>query len=150
MRKNKRLLNGLLKEGFNAGNLVYYYILPVGCYLLAYGCTAKPVYRSEVKFYQVGMASYYAEKFHGRLTACGDVFDMNKLTAAHKKLPCGTKVRVHNLSNGENVVVIINDRGPFKKGRIIDLSKESARRIDMIENGTAKDGLEIIEWGDRE
>jgi rare lipoprotein A len=70
-------------------------------------------------------ASYYANKFHGRRTASGRVYDMNKLTAAHKTLPFGTKIRVTNFSNGKTVVVEITDRGPFVRGREIDLSKKA-------------------------
>lgn len=70
-------------------------------------------------------ASYYANKFHGRRTASGRVYDMNKLTAAHKTLPFGTKIRVTNISNGKTVVVEITDRGPFVRGREIDLSKKA-------------------------
>jgi len=74
-------------------------------------------------------ASYYADRFHGKRTASGKLFDMNKLTAAHKKLPFGTRVRVTNESNGKSVVVEITDRGPFVKGREIDLSKKAFKTI---------------------
>lgn len=86
---------------------------------------------------QEGEASYYAHKFHGRKTASGERFDNNAMTAAHRTLPFGTKVRVTNSNNGKSVVVRINDRGPFIKGRIVDLSRESARRIGMIGPGIA-------------
>lgn len=76
-----------------------------------------------------GHASYYAEKFHGRRTASGQKFDMNKLTAAHKKLPFGTKIRVTNEANGKSVIVEVNDRGPFVKSREIDLSKKAFMAI---------------------
>lgn len=76
-----------------------------------------------------GHASYYADKFHGRRTASGEKFDMNKLTAAHKKLPFGTKIRVTNEANGKSVVVTVNDRGPFVKSREIDLSKKAFMTI---------------------
>lgn len=74
-------------------------------------------------------ASYYAERFHGKRTASGKLFDMNKLTAAHKKLPFGTVVRVTNEANGKSVIVVITDRGPFVKGREIDLSKKAFNTI---------------------
>lgn len=74
-------------------------------------------------------ASYYADRFHGKRTASGKLFDMNKLTAAHKKLPFGTRVKVTNESNGKSVVVEITDRGPFVKGREIDLSKKAFKTI---------------------
>jgi rare lipoprotein A len=89
-----------------------------------------------------GVASWYGPKFHGRRTANGEIYDMHKLTAAHKTLPFGTRVLVTNLDNGATVVVRINDRGPFVKGRIIDLSKAAAERIDMIGTGTARVKIE--------
>ena len=94
-----------------------------------------------------GTASYYADEFHGRKTSNGEVFDMDSLTAAHRSLPFGTKVRVTNLDNGRSVVVRINDRGPFVEGRIIDLSLAGARAIGMIGTGTAPVKLEVIEFG---
>jgi len=91
----------------------------------------------------VGVASYYGPKFHGKKTASGEVFDMYKLTAAHRTLPFGTRVRVTNLENSKSVVVRINDRGPFIKGRIIDLSFEAARRIGIT--GLAKVKLIVLD-----
>ncbi|MBN1696709.1 MAG: septal ring lytic transglycosylase RlpA family protein [Spirochaetales bacterium] len=87
---------------------------------------------------ETGYASWYGNKFHGRLTASGETYDMNKLTAAHKSLPFGTYVRVMNLMNGKSIVVKINDRGPFVKGRIIDLSRAAAEEIDMLGAGVVK------------
>ena len=84
------------------------------------------------------MASYYAHKFHGRRTANGEIYDMEKLTAAHRTLPFNTKVRVTNLSNGKSVVLRINDRGPFKSGRIIDVSLRAARDLGFISDGIVK------------
>ncbi len=84
------------------------------------------------------MASYYADKYIGRKTSNGERFKQNKLTAAHKTLPFGTKVKVTNLSNGQSVKVRINDRGPFIQGRIIDLSKKAAKKIDMVNTGVTK------------
>lgn len=84
---------------------------------------------------QQGKASYYANKFKGRRTANGEIFRQHKRTAASRTIPFGTKVRVTNLQNGKTVKVRISDRGPFVKGRIIDLSKKAARRIDMIREG---------------
>jgi rare lipoprotein A len=94
-----------------------------------------------------GIASYYADEFNGRTTSNGEVFDMHKLTAAHRTLPFGTVVRVTNTQNGRSVVVRINDRGPFKDDRVIDLSLEGARQIGMIANGTAPVTLEIVDFG---
>ncbi|GAB2633954.1 septal ring lytic transglycosylase RlpA family protein [Belliella aquatica] len=87
------------------------------------------------KITQTGQASYYHDKFQGRTTANGEKYRKYKLTAAHKTLPYGTKVKVINQNNGKAVKVRINDRGPFVGGRIIDLSKKAARRIDMIDDG---------------
>ncbi|MBS9523934.1 septal ring lytic transglycosylase RlpA family protein [Litoribacter ruber] len=84
---------------------------------------------------QSGKASYYANKFQGRKTANGEIYSHNKLTAAHRTLPFGTQVKVTNLKNGKTVTVRINDRGPFVKGRVIDLSRSAARKIDMIRDG---------------
>jgi rare lipoprotein A len=93
---------------------------------------------------ETGYASWYGGKFHGRLTANGETFDTNKLTAAHKTLPFGTVVEVTNLSNGESVQVRINDRGPFVEGRIIDLSRAAAREIDMLGSGVARVSLTVL------
>lgn len=97
---------------------------------------------------QEGIASYYAEKFHGRTTSNGEVFDMYKFTAAHRTLPFGTRVQVENLENGREVIVRINDRGPFKLDRIIDLSFAAAKQLEMIGGGTARVRLTIIDAGD--
>lgn len=91
-----------------------------------------------------GQASYYASKFHGRPTANGEKFDNGRLTAAHRTLPFGTKVRVTNLENGRSVVVRVNDRGPFVKGRIIDLSQAAAKRIDMVRAGVVRVKVEPL------
>ena len=93
---------------------------------------------------EVGIASWYGHPYHGRRAANGEVYDMRKLTAAHRTLPFGTWVRVQNLSNNKSVEVRITDRGPFIRGRIIDLSRAAARKIEMIGPGTAKVRLEII------
>lgn len=92
-----------------------------------------------------GVASFYGRRFHGRLTANGERFDMNAMTAAHKTLPFGTRVRVTNARNGRSVVVRINDRGPFIKGRTIDLSRAAAKRLGFVSRGHARVELDIIE-----
>ncbi|HJT73068.1 MAG TPA: septal ring lytic transglycosylase RlpA family protein [Chitinophaga sp.] len=89
------------------------------------------------KVTQTGKASYYADKFQGRKTASGETFRQGRLTAAHRTLPFGTKVKVINIANGRSVKVRINDRGPFAEGRIIDLSKKAAKRIGMVNTGVA-------------
>lgn len=87
---------------------------------------------------ETGKASFYADKFKGRPTASGQIFRQNKKTAAHKTLPFGTKVKVHNLQNGKSVTVRINDRGPFVPGRIIDLSRKAARKLGMLQAGVSE------------
>lgn len=94
--------------------------------------------------YQIGVASYYGKKFHKRPTANGEIFNMYKLTAAHRVLPLGTIVRVTNLSNGRWVEVKVNDRGPFIEGRILDLSFAAALELEMVEAGTTKVMIEIL------
>ena len=93
---------------------------------------------------QRGKASFYAKRFHGRKTANGERFDVNAMTAAHRKLPFGTMVKVTNLENGRSVVVRINDRGPFARGRVIDLSPAAARRIEMIRAGIVPVTVEVL------
>lgn len=93
---------------------------------------------------EVGIASWYGHPYHGRAAASGEIYDMEELTAAHRTLAFGTLVRVRNLANGKSVDVRINDRGPFVDGRIIDLSRAAARRIEMIGPGTAKVRLEVL------
>ncbi len=93
-------------------------------------------------------ASYYAEKFNGRPTASGEIFNMNDYTCAHKTLPFGTVLRVTNLANGHSVNVRVNDRGPFVAGREIDLSKAAAYQLDMLSSGTANVRIEIISLGE--
>lgn len=90
------------------------------------------------KIIETGKASYYADKFQGRQTANGETFRQGKRTAAHKSLPFGTRVTVINLTNNKKVKVRINDRGPFVAGRIIDLSKKAARRVNMISAGVTE------------
>ena len=94
-----------------------------------------------------GKVSYYAHDFHGKQTSNGETFDMHALTAAHRTFPFGTKVRVTNLENNKTVLVRVNDRGPFKEGRIMDLSMGAAKEIDLILNGTARARIEVLEWG---
>lgn len=95
-----------------------------------------------------GIASFYADDFHGKKTANGEVFDMHQLTAAHRSFPFNTKVRVTNLDNGKSCIVRVNDRGPFKLERIMDLSLGAAEVLDMKKTGTANVSLEVLEWGE--
>jgi len=88
-------------------------------------------------FQQRGMASWYGKKFHGRKTSNGEIYNMYAMTGAHKTLPLGTYIRVHNLRNGKKAVIRINDRGPFIRGRIVDLSYTAAKKIGLVGPGTA-------------
>src|SRR5450432_2535886 len=97
---------------------------------------------------QVGKASFYADKFDGSYTASGEKYRHSKLTAAHKSLPFGTKVRVTNLANNQSVEVVINDRGPYVENRIIDLSKSAAEKLGFINQGLAEVKIEVIDPGD--
>ncbi len=93
---------------------------------------------NEVSGTEIGLASFYSESYNGKKTANGEIYHSSDFTAAHKKLPFGTKVKVTNLSNGKTVKVRINDRGPFIAGRIIDLTRAAAKKIDMIDAGVVK------------
>jgi rare lipoprotein A len=93
---------------------------------------------------QSGIASWYGPKYHGRTTASGEIYNMYDLTAAHQTLPFGCVVHVRNLENNKTVVVRINDRGPFIKNRIIDLSYGAAKALDIIHAGTAKVKITIL------
>ncbi|WP_369700267.1 septal ring lytic transglycosylase RlpA family protein [Halomonas sp. I5-271120] len=93
---------------------------------------------------EVGMATYYADRYHGRTTASGERFDQKAMTAAHRTLAFGTRVRVTRLDDGREVTVRINDRGPFVRGRVIDLSKRAARQLGMMRDGTVKVRLSVL------
>ncbi len=93
--------------------------------------------QSHVGFSQAGVASWYGRDFHGKKTSNGETYNMNAMTAAHKTLPLGVYVKVHNQNNGREAIVRINDRGPFVKGRIIDLSYAAARKLGVDAAGTA-------------
>ncbi len=96
---------------------------------------------------ETGVASWYGHPYHGRRAANGEIYDMEKMTAAHRTLPFGTRVMVTNLTNEKSVEVKINDRGPFAGGRIIDLSRAAAERIAMIGPGTAKVRVMVLGYG---
>ena len=91
-----------------------------------------------------GLASYYGDELAGNRTASGERFDPDQLTGAHRSLPFGSKVRVTNVANGDSVVVRINDRGPFSRGRVIDISHAAARQIGMHRSGTARVKLALL------
>ena len=107
-------------------------------------------YKTARGYRETGVASWYGPGFHGKKTSNGERYDQNAMTAAHKLLPFGTRLRVTNLGNGRSVIVRINDRGPFVGTRVIDLSKEAARRLNMIGTGTARVSLVALGEGNRE
>lgn len=120
-------------------------LLPLTLVLQACGSAPPPpVSGPVVVSAQQGKASYYGTRHHGRKTASGERFNKNALTAAHRTLPFGSLVRVINLNNNKSIVVRINDRGPYAKGRIIDLSEQAAREINMIRAGVAQVRVELL------
>ncbi len=116
----------------------------VGWILVSCATLPTPDVPYSAGYREKGVASWYGIPFHGRKTANGDVYDMHKMTAAHRLMPLGTTVRVTNLKNGRSVRVLVNDRGPFIKGRTLDLSFGAAKRLRMVQTGTAPIGLEVI------
>ena len=111
------------------------------------GGLIKTSHRAEAgkgKIYQQGEASWYGPGFHGRKTANGERFNQEALTAAHRKLPLGTRISVRNLDNGATVNLRINDRGPYAGGRILDVSKAAARELGMLQSGTATVQIRIL------
>ncbi len=109
------------------------------------GCAGHSIpSEGQSSFGQTGKASYYAAKFENRKTASGEIYKGAKLTAAHRSLPFGTRVKVTNLANDKTVVVRINDRGPFVKGRIIDLSKTAFSSIGRLSEGLLKVRIELV------
>jgi rare lipoprotein A len=107
------------------------------------GRTYEPL-RSHIGFSQEGVASWYGRDFHGKKTSSGEIYDMNAMTAAHKTLPLGVYVRVTNRDNGNSIVVKVNDRGPFVKNRVIDLSYAAAKRLGYDAIGTARVHIEAL------
>lgn len=105
----------------------------------------EPSVSGEAFYVAEGRASYYADKFHGRKTSSGEVYDMHEFTAAHRTLPFGSVVRVTNLENGKVAVVRINDRGPWKRERVIDMSLAAAKKLGLIGPGSARVRLEAFE-----
>ncbi|HET9053665.1 MAG TPA: septal ring lytic transglycosylase RlpA family protein [Cyclobacteriaceae bacterium] len=113
-------------------------IFSTAFFLLAIFCSAQT---------QTGKASFYADKFEGHPTASGEKYKHSKLTAAHKSLPFGTRIRVTNLKNNLSVEVTVNDRGPYVEGRIVDLSKSAAEKLEFINIGLADVKVEVIDAG---
>jgi rare lipoprotein A len=113
-----------------------------GVALLAVCLTLLPQ-GTDAEYLEEGTASWYGERFQGLRTASGEIFDMNQLTAAHRELPFGARVKVINVRTGASVSVVINDRGPCINGRDIDLSKAAARALGMVEEGLAPVMIEV-------
>lgn len=109
-----------------------------GLLFLQTACSLKSIANVPPPHRETGLASFYADSLHGRKTASGEPYDRNALTAAHKALPFGTRVRVTNLKNNRSVTVRINDRGPFVRGRIIDLSHAAAKQLGMLRAGVIR------------
>ena len=104
---------------------------------------------SHAGFVQEGAASWYGNDFHGKETSSGEIYNMHAMTAAHKTLPLGVYVKVHNRNNGREIVVRVNDRGPFVDGRIIDLSYSAARVLGVVKSGVARVQIEALGYLDR-
>jgi rare lipoprotein A len=133
-RKGNKLLR--ISKGF-LGVLIYFTVL---------GCSSSPAEGDSnwVGYTESGKASFYAMKFQSKKTASGELYDKAKKTAAHKKLPFGTKVKVTNTKNSKSVIVKINDRGPFMKGRIVDLSGSAFSSIANLDAGVIDVKIEVI------
>ena len=118
--------------------------------LLTVACSKKKapagaaMVRVKLGYQERGIASWYGNPYHGRATASGEIYDMERLTAAHPRLPFGVTTRVENLQNGKTVDVKITDRGPFVRGRIIDLSRAAARQIDLLGPGITRVRIRVI------
>ncbi len=96
---------------------------------------------------QIGISSYYGKKFHKKRTASGKIFNMHQISAAHKTLPLGTRIRVTNLKNGKSLTMTIIDRGPFVKGRILDVSYKAAKKLSFVNEGTTKVRIDVLRLG---
>ncbi len=121
-------------------------VVPFAACLLLSACSSLPKGELplDLGIKDRGIASWYGKEFHGKLAANGEVFDMTAYTAAHRKLPLGSIVRVINLENGKSVQVRINDRGPYVTGRMLDLSRAAARELGMVEAGTTAVQIEVM------
>jgi len=119
-------------------------LVPIAPAQLPQDAASAPTELPEAASLGSGIASYYASKFNGRRTASGEAFDNAEMTAAHRTLPFGSLVRVTNPATGQSVVVRINDRGPFSRGRMIDVSRAAAEQLGMIARGHATVELELI------
>ncbi len=141
---NKKILLSIIFLLISCGSSIAY-----GDYVNTTGMSRKQI--ESIKNHpktQIGIASYYGKKFQKKRTANGEIFNMYKVSAAHKSYPLGTKVRVTNLENGKSLKLVINDRGPFVSGRIIDLSYKAARKLGFVNQGTVKVRIDVLRLGD--
>jgi len=115
--------------------------------LLLGGCASERYARPSEGTVQRGLASWYGTEFHGKATASGEVYDMYGVSAAHRELPLGTRIEVKNLDNGRSIKLRVNDRGPFVRGRVLDLSYGAARELDMVNAGVARVEIRVLEVG---
>jgi rare lipoprotein A len=120
-------------------------VLALACFGCASASAPVQAQTPSSSYRQSGLASYYADKFQGRSTASGEPYDKNALTGAHRKLPFGTRVRVTNTKNGKSVVVRINDRGPYSRKRVIDLSRSAFSAIGNTKAGILSVTIEVLE-----
>lgn len=150
-----RAAPGVVRRGRRPGRELAAALLAM---LLAAGCAGrvpgagiptpgseKAMDRVEPGWTQEGVASWYGVPFHGRPTASGEIYDMERMTAAHRTLPLGTPVRVTILSTGRSTEVVVNDRGPYAENRILDLSRAAARTLGILQQGTARVRIEVVE-----
>ena len=122
------------------------HVVAVGCVVICLGsCTSSAPAFGERGYTEKGKASYYARKFQGRDMANGQPYRRGRMTAAHRTLPLGTKVKVTNVQTNKSVKVTITDRGPFINGRIVDLSEKAARRLDFIKAGVVPVEVKVIQ-----
>ena len=142
--------DGSLNKANKNGNKWILILKGIFCVLIFFNfleCSSVPTKRDSdwTRYTETGKASYYAMKFQSKKTASGELYDKAKKTAAHKKLPFGTRVKVTNAKNSKSVIVKINDRGPFVKGRIIDLSDSAFSSIANLNAGVIRVRIEVIE-----
>ena len=139
-----RILDNLkdYKGEYIRGNLIVLRIFLTASVILVTVLTLSSF--SDEPYPQYGNASWYGKSLHGKKTASGERFDQHSFTGAHRSLPFGTLVRVKNLNNGKEVVITVNDRGPFVRGRIIDISRAAATHLGIVSRGVARVRVELV------